>query len=85
MQGAECRAAAAAFQIASFLTLIVFDFVLCDVGNFIITQSHSVDVRILLVDLEKFSCVSHYFQIFLLHSLCNRFQIESIFHGLLLH
>ena len=44
MQGAECGAAAA-FQIASFLIFdVFFDFVLCDVGHFIITQSHSIDV-----------------------------------------
>ena len=44
-QGAECGAAAAAFQLASFLISdLFFDFVLCDVGHFIITQSYPVNV-----------------------------------------
>ena len=39
---------------------------------------HSVSLRwrILLVGFENFFCVSHYFQIFLLQSLSNRFQVD---------
>ena len=45
VQGAECGAAAAAFQTCFTLIFdLFFDFVLRDVGHFIITQSHSVDV-----------------------------------------
>ena len=65
-----------------FLTFdLFFDLVLCDLGHFIITQSHSVDVS--CWSALSISSVSRIISD-LLQSLCNRFRIESIFHGLLL-
>ena len=72
-----------AFQIASFLTIFSLTFVLCDVGHFTITQSQSVCVSC-WSPLRICSVSRIILQIFLLQSLCNRVQVESIFHGLLL-
>ena len=59
VRGAE-RGAAAAFKVDSFLAFdLFFDFVLCDVGHFVFTQSHPVDI--LLVSFDDSFCVSHYF------------------------
>ena len=67
LRRAECgarNAVACIFKIGSFLAFeLFFDFVLCDVGHFAFTQSHSVDIScwsalMILLCLALFSDLS---------------------------